>query len=206
MSSTNRGGERRANDSYMTPPRAVRALLYNIQVQGKVLEPCRGSGNIAAELLRVPGVTRVEWCEKYDPAEPRDFFDDDLISQWTGEIGRFDWIVTNPPYSLLCEFIDRSLACAVNVAMLLRVNCLESEARREWWQSCLPSAIYVLAKRPHFLDRDGKRVLGKSGRPGSDSCAYGWFVWSRHYHGIHVIGEADAGRAPAEESDARPGA
>lgn len=188
MSSTNRGGTRRANDDYQTPPWAVRALLQRVTPSGAVLEPCRGSGNISRTLMADPRcrerIGQIDWCEiDYAMDERRDFLQE---GPWARR--SWDWIVTNPPYTLLQPFIDRSLWLAKHTAMLLRLNCLESEERREWWQTRTPSAIFVLSQRPHFLDREGNRVLGKDGRPGSDSCAYGWFVWSRLYQGIHVIG------------------
>jgi hypothetical protein len=71
--------------------------------------------------------------------------------------------------------------------MLLRLNFLGSGGRRDWWQPRIPTAIFVLAPRPSFLDRDGRPVLGKDGRPGVDACEYAWFVWSRLYSGVRVI-------------------
>jgi len=180
MSSTGRGATRRPNDDYQTPPRAIDALLHHVRPFGRVLEPCRGSGNIyrALENCR-PRVTLLDWCEL---AEGRDFFDLEAPPRF------YDWIVTNPPFSLAQEFIDRSLLLATNVVMLLRLNFLESEVRREWWQTRLPTAIYVLSQRPGFLDAAGNRIGGANGKGGTDSCAYGWFVWSTLYSGIHVIG------------------
>ena len=184
MSSTGRGTTRRPNDDYQSPPSAIAALLAHVKPSGTFHEPCAGSGNIIAEVRKVKEVTQVSWCELYpESGEGTDFL--------AYRIGprKYDWIITNPPFSLACEFIDQSLRLAHNIALLLRLNFLESEDRREWWQTRRPTAIYVLSRRPSFLDRQGKRVLGKNGKPGTDSCAYGWFVWSRLYSGIHVIGD-----------------
>src|SRR5258705_13650341 len=164
MSSTNRGAVRRAYDDYQTPRWAVRALLEHVKVSGTILEPCAGTRNIITELeLRPLMPARVDRCEIL---EDRDFLD---IS-WFQSSGRFlppyVWIITNPPYSLAREFIDRSLWLADNIALLLRLRLLESKVRLDSWQSRIPSALYVLASRPNFLDRQGNRVLNKQGKPG----------------------------------------
>lgn len=181
MSSTGRGVIRRALDDYQTDPRSVEALLQHVKPFGSFLEPCVGSGNISDAVK--PYVRKMDWCEI---TTGRDFL------TWDFGGRRFDWIITNPPFSLAREFIDRSLARADHVAMLLRVNFLESQDRLKWWQSRLPTALYVLANRPGFLTREGTRVLNKQGKPGTDSCAYAWFVWSSRYSGIHVIGNRRA--------------
>jgi hypothetical protein len=174
------------NDSYQTPPEAIGSLLAHVKPQGRFLEPCAGSGNILAAVRAIEPALAISWCELYpsDGGPGVDF----LAHRVGGPGSRYDWIVTNPPYSQACGFIEQSLRLASNVAMLLRLNFLESEERREWWQRRLPSALYVLARRPGFRDRGGKRVVGKNGKPGTDACAYGWFVWSQKYSGIHVIG------------------
>ena len=194
MSSTNRGRPRNANDDYQTPRWCVDLLLRHVRVSGRFLEPCQGSGNIVTSVI--PFVDTVESCEITDDADFLTF----------RPRHQYDWIVTNPPYSLACEFIERSLSMAANLAMLLRLNFLESERRRSWWQDRIPHALYVLARRPTFEDRQGRPVRGKNGKPGTDSCAYGWFVWSsrREYSGIHVIGdERDKRLKPEEEDDVR---
>lgn len=180
MSSTNRGTVRKPQDEYMTPPWAVQALLQHVRPHGRFLEPCLGSGHIARTVGQLPSITLVDFC---DITQGRDF-----LTYNPGH--RFEWIITNPPFSIACEFIERSLWMADNVAFLLRLNFLGSDDRREWWQTRMPTALYVLTPRPHFLNRDGTRVLGKNGKPGNDSCEYAWFVWSKDYSGIHVIGKA----------------
>jgi len=76
----------------------------------------------------------------------------------------FDVVLTNPPYSLAQQFIDHALLFAPIVCMLLRLNFLASEGRAD---TSLPGRIKVLPNRPCFV----------SGA--SDSCEYGWFVYSR---------------------------
>jgi hypothetical protein len=160
----------------MTRPQDIEALLRHVKPFGSFLEPCVGTGNIMKAVLPFVGPT--SWAEI---TQGRDFLADDaFVLSW-------DWIITNPPFSLAREFIEKSLRISCHVAMLLPMGFYASAERFEWWQDKLPTAQYVLHQRPWFLDWDGKRVLGKNGKPGTDSATYAWLVWSRLYSGIHVI-------------------
>ena len=84
-----------------------------------------------------------------------------------------DWpepnlIIGNPPYSLAIEFVKRSLDLTRvqrgTVALLLRLNWLEGQARAQFHQEH-PADVYVLPRRPSFTGS------------GTDATAYGWFVW-----------------------------
>lgn len=64
MSSTNRGGERAADDFYETPAWCVRAILFHLPALAgrRILEPSAGRGAIVRELLRA-GATDVDAVE-----------------------------------------------------------------------------------------------------------------------------------------------
>jgi hypothetical protein len=77
-------------------------------------------------------------------------------------------ILTNPPFSLAPQFIERSLDAACRyVVMLLRVNYLGSEIRNDFMRRHAPD-LYVLPNRPSF------KLTGET-----DSIEYGWFVWDK---------------------------
>lgn len=154
MSATNRGGERREQDFYPTPKSAIFPLFDWIRWDppGTFFEPCIGSGAIA-EL--VPTDWEVHGC---DIMTGTDYL--------THDIGyRPDLIITNPPYSLALEFLEKSLVESATVAYLLRLNFLESKKRKAFWNQNPPTHLLTLAERPKFIN-------GKS-----DACGYGWFVW-----------------------------
>ncbi|MCL6455072.1 MAG: hypothetical protein K6T78_15805 [Alicyclobacillus sp.] len=158
MSATNRDlTKRHPYDSYSTPAWCTEAIAKQIHWHDgcvDVLEPCIGDGAIADVLLS-KYVDYVEWAEI---TKGRDFL--------TYDFGRtFDFILTNPPFSLAQEFIDKSLTIANCVVMLLRINFLASRQRKEWWQKHPPTAIHVLTRRPSFTGK------------GTDATDYGWFVW-----------------------------
>jgi len=161
MSATNRGAQREPNDKYPTPAWCTELLVPEV-VWGDnptILEPCIGDGSIA-DVLR-PHVASIDWCEI---DHGRDFFTHEFHRR------RFDFVVTNPPYSIDRQdtarmFVDRSFELANCVIMLLRLNFLGSQKRHEWWQSHRPTAKLILSDRPSFKGK------------GNDSCEYAWFVW-----------------------------
>lgn len=92
-----------SNDDINTPLWLAEELVRYFRPGGRVLEPCRGSGNIFRCLP-----VGAEWCEI---KEGRDFL------QWQG--GHFDWVFTNPPWSQIRAFLQRSMSMADNVVFLM---------------------------------------------------------------------------------------
>ena len=91
-----------------------------------------------------------------------------------------DLIVTNPPFSLALEFLEKSLREAEVVVYLLRLNFLGSQKRKPFWEKNPPSHIFVLSKRPSFTGK------------GTDATEYAWFVWDKkgaikRDRGIYVL-------------------
>lgn len=99
-------------------------------------------------------------------------------------IEMFDLIITNPPFCLAQEFVDRAMLwrkCECSrVAMLLRLNFLGSSKRAAWWRSRPMPSIYVTPRRPMF-------GLNKNGKMGSDSTEYAWFVWGPEPATIQIL-------------------
>lgn len=161
MSSTNRGSKRRVNDRYMTPTNAIEPLinLINWDMVDTFLEPCRGTGNIYNCIP--PGVKKY-WCEidegkDYLAYRPRQ---------------TFDLAITNPPFSLTVQFIDKMLQDCGTVIFLQRLNFLGSKARHAWWKSLPLTNLISLSTRPRFEDP-------KTGLGSSDSVEYAWFCLDR---------------------------
>lgn len=79
-----------------------------------------------------------------------------------------DLIITNPPFSLALQFLEKSLSEAPTVVYLLRLRFLASVKRGAWWHMHPPTHQFVLSKRPSFTG-DGR----------NDSADYAWFAWDR---------------------------
>ena len=111
-----------ALDFFPTPLWATRALFTHVLPTlgvggiGSVWEPACGEGHMAAviaEFARQPMIASDVHRYGYGVA-PVDFLHD-------APIARPDWIITNPPFSLACEFTLRGLDLATEgVAMLVR--------------------------------------------------------------------------------------
>jgi len=100
------------NDKVMTPEYLVKEIIKHFKPKGKILEPCKGSGNF---LKHLPKDTR--WCEI---DENKDFFEFN---------DKVDYIITNPPYSLMRKFLQHSMKISDNVVFLTSINHLWLKAR-----------------------------------------------------------------------------
>jgi hypothetical protein len=168
MSSTNRGAIRNPNDLYITPDYTVDSLLPVLDLdklnRSTFCEPCRATGAIYD---RVEAATKIH----AEISEGIDYLTTPFIAHV---------IITNPPFSLALEFLQKSLLEAQTVIYLLRLNFLGSQARRNFWQQNRPSHVLVLSKRPSFTGG------------GTDSTEYAWFCWDgfgvvKERPGVHVL-------------------
>jgi hypothetical protein len=105
------------NDVVMTPYPLALAIVRHFAPMGNLLEPCCGSGAFLRAMRAFrratgPRITGIEWREI---SKGRDF----LI--WH-DPRRFDWIITNPPWSLFAQFLNRAMMDAHNVVFLCHVN------------------------------------------------------------------------------------
>jgi hypothetical protein len=84
----------------------VKHFLPLIDVKNDlVLEPCAGRGAFV-RAFKANGIKNITACEI---KKGRDFFDCDQ---------RVDWIITNPPFSQMREFLKHSYEIASNVVFL----------------------------------------------------------------------------------------
>lgn len=102
------GGEQ----AIYTPDDLAVVIVKHFKPAGRICEPCKGGGSF---LRAMPGA---DW---YEIAEGRDF----LKAQ-----GQWDWIVTNPPWELVAEFLTKSMQCADNIVILCWLAALYTKARQ----------------------------------------------------------------------------
>lgn len=170
------GGKREKDDFYPTPPHATIALLEREKFNGNVWEPACGDGAIS-KILEEKGF-EVYSSDKFDRGYGVGGIDFLTIDSHS----RFDNVITNPPYKLAQEFVEKALEVAdKKVAMLLKLNFLESARRYEMFRKTPLKTVYVFSKRLNFYE--GK--LGDDKRSGV--LAFAWYVWEHGYEGKPMI-------------------
>lgn len=105
------------DDVVYTPLYTASQAVLGLPLSGKVLDPCNGSGVFGIAMRQ--HYTNLIITE-YDLATGTDFMD---------EIGRYDWVVTNPPWSKFKEFLTKAMQCADNVAFLVTITHFVTKAR-----------------------------------------------------------------------------
>ena len=213
MSSTGRSNARtkHKDDYYVTPPWVVREFMRawrytNDLGQAQfVLDPCAGGDNVNP--MTYPLVLQ-EWginmiTADLRPDSPCEFPGTNFLTANFGDL-KFDAILTNPPYNLAQEFVERSYEVVKPggwIVMLLRINFLGSQKRGPWFQQYMPHSVYTHSKRPGFYPKNWKELMPELKKKGTDSTEYAHFVWQvteaplechRGFVIPHVKGVSDA--------------
>lgn len=176
----NNRGDRKPGDFYETPYSMTRQLL-NVEwfSTGEViLEPASGAGAIAT-VLNNSGYSIIATDFIYTG-------DDFLIFN-----DRVAYIITNPPFSLAFEFVQKAKqVCDVKFAFLLPLDYLHGSERFEdkiFNDPEFPlSSVWIFVRRPMLglpLRGDGKYETGMQ--------TYAWFVWDKNHRGPPQIGWID---------------
>lgn len=158
---------RRQSDLYPTPPEATVALLrfLNLPKNTTIWEPAAGEGDM------VKAIRAFGYGSSFgtDVSEGFDFLSPDIFKRLlTG----FDWIITNPPFSLAEDFIRRAAEIQKPFAMLLKSQYWHAAKRMALFEEIPPSYILPLTWRPDFFFKE--RESGDSGSPLMDVM---WCIW-----------------------------
>ena len=159
-------------DDFPTPPWATRALCEFLLEEGFDLaeEDCREP---AANRGHMVGPLR----EFFRSVEASDAFDygvgfpvaDYLFGSPPAPVG---WTITNPPFRLAEQFIERALASSrIGVAVIVRAAFLEGVGRFE--------RLFTAHEPAHILQFTERVVMhkGKLSPNGSTATAYCWMIW-----------------------------
>ena len=174
MSSPGRGGARVEADRYYTPTRLAEAIVERIGVEpGTIaLEPSAGAGAFVVALTHrkadVYAVDMDPGAEAFGRLGRSRKSVQQFEAPLPGEWPRPSLILGNPPFSCAEAHVRRALdvvAPGGRVVFLLRLAFLEGRVRANLWRDHTPSEVIVLVERPSFTGQ------------GTDSCAYGVFVW-----------------------------
>lgn len=165
----------RKDDLYGTPPEATLALLRVEKLPHRLWEPCAGRGAIV-DVLRAAG-HEVIAGDLVDYGRPTQFTRRDFLMERKAPDG-CETIVTNPPFKLAEEFVERALELCPVVIMLLRLAFLESDRRRGILEGRGLARVHIFRKRLPMMHRDGWE-----GRKANSGMAFAWFCWNRAHVG-----------------------
>ena len=186
LSGTSTTRERVENDYYATPYESTKALLDNIEFTGNFLEPCVGGGHIVEVIKQYYSNEDIFYMDIVDRGYEDTLVDNFLEHDFKGQ--KFDNIITNPPYSLAQEFLEKSMEIINEngkVAMFLKIQFLEGVKRKDMFKKYPPKYIYVFTKRQNPW-RNGKSVDEK-GKPWSSTMCFAWFIWEEGFNGEPVV-------------------
>jgi hypothetical protein len=161
-------------DDFPTPPWATRALIEHVLenkdelARMSYLEPACGEGHMAKVLREYFREVKAADLHDYGFGCIRDYL------ACPHEKNACDWVITNPPFRLVEEFVLRSLPLArCGVAILARTVLLESVRRYERIFRAHPPSKFV-----QFVERV-PMVKGRLDEKASTATSYGWFVWDK---------------------------
>jgi hypothetical protein len=164
----------RGRNAYFTPRVAVVALLEieDDAIPENIYEPAVGAGSIARELER-RGHT-VHCADIHDYGYPGTIVEDYLVSDscppWV------EGIITNPPFAHSKEFVEKACSQAAYVAMLGRIQYLESMKRMDWLVANPPTRMLIPSRRLPMMHREG----WEGPRSSSNMC-HPWFIWDKAF-------------------------
>jgi hypothetical protein len=168
--------DRQKEDYYATDPIAIESLLELETFSHNIWEVACGEGHLSKVLL----------LKGYDVLST------DLIDRGFGK-GGVDFlketsqthrdIITNPPFKHAQKFAEKVINLIQNgnkVALFLRIQFLESDIRKRFFETNPPKTIYVASSRilcaiNGEFDKDGKRM--------SSAACYAWFIWEKGFKG-----------------------
>lgn len=176
------------NDFYATDPKAVYKLLLKYSINGTdILEPCIGNGNIVNSIKQFyrNNHFNITGIDIVDRGYPNTIVHDYLTWETNK---KFDCIITNPPYSLAKEFVEKSMTLLNDgydndgysngqLIMFLKIQFLESEKRKALFEKYPPKYIYVFRNR--MATWNNGEPLDCNGKKWATTMCHAWFVWEK---------------------------
>jgi hypothetical protein len=164
-------------DDFPTPPWATRALCeWLMENEGGHLpqqscrEPAANRGHMVRPLFETFGAVLASDVHDYGLGYPvRDY-----LFGPTSLLDPTHWTITNPPFRLAEQFIERALELStVGVAVILRSAFLESVGRFERLFSQRPPTDVL-----QFVERV-PMVKGRVDPEAASATAYAWLIWRK---------------------------
>ena len=172
--------QRVENDFYATNPKAVNMILnkYNFYAQN-ILEPCVGQGHIAHVIDEFYNHSKnITAIDIVDRGYPNTIVTDFLNYQTEK---RYDGIITNPPYSLAKEFVEKGMELLTDngqMLMFLKIQFLEGAKRKDFFKKYPPKYIYVFTNR--MATWNNGEPLDPKGKRWATTMCHAWFIWEKN--------------------------
>ena len=103
-------------DLVMTPEYLAKDIINHYQPSGLILDPARVEGAFYDNIDGLYPHTK-DWCEL---GEGRDFLD------YKRDV---DWIITNPPWSMMQQFLEHGMKISQNIVYLTTINHYTTKKR-----------------------------------------------------------------------------
>lgn len=177
--------EKADNDYYATDPKTVKLFLDRFNelknFSGVIWEPACGEGNIS-EVLKdyFPRSTVISTDLVYrNYGEGNyNFLDSNYIDA--------DLIITNPPFSLINDFILQALKLSKRyVIFLAKIQTLETLERKFILENSPLKYVYVHSSRQATWKNGNP--LDENGKKWATTMCLAWFVWDKEYTGEPII-------------------
>jgi hypothetical protein len=167
--------DRPEGDFYSTPKSLIwvaKDIIKREFTSLKVLEPCHGKGAISEELTKM-GFNVVTNDLYYSAMVNVDYLKVCILN---------DYIITNPPFSLWDDFVNKAKFPCKKFMFIGRMNYLGTQSRLKngiWnnLKAIYPFSRYIDYRTPYR--QDGLFHVG--------SQATGWFLWDMEYEGLPTI-------------------
>lgn len=112
------------NDRVYTPDDLAATIVRHFKPEGFVLEPCSGKGAfVRAIRTYLDSTGHINYLCECEIDDGQDFFKMEADH-------RFNYIMTNPPWSMLLPFLQRSMYWADNVIFLCLVPAFFQKAKQ----------------------------------------------------------------------------
>ncbi len=173
--SCNNLGQRKESDFYETPYTMTRQFLATGELDASkdIIEPACGHGAIVKVLKEY----KFKNIKHYDILEGIDFL---------GEKKHYSQLITNPPFSLAFQFIQKAKEVIdEEFALLLPLSYLHGKGRFDSIYSDKKyrlKSVYVFTRYPMLGD-----ALTDTGMYRTGMMVYAWFVWNKSYKKEPVI-------------------
>ena len=173
--SCNNSGKRRKSDFYVTPYSLTRLLLDDVSLGEPILEPSEGNGAITKVLK--------EYGHHSVVGQDINTTGHDFLN----EQHKYHTIITNPPYSLAFQFIQKAKQISEEFYFLLPLSYLHGKQRFDhiYQDTLFPLESvrlftrYPLLTGPEDTREDGKFQTGM--------VVYAWYHWQKGYIGEPMI-------------------